>query len=234
MRRLGAPLVTAVLIGLLAPPAAAGKPAAVFEDAAGDAGNHTQGVAIPGAEDGGFDLVSGSIARVGTDLEFTVTHAAMPSMGALPEGFRFIWAFMVNGKEFRMIAKSFDIGKPDVVAMDGNERIGQVDTDGHFRLEGECERVDAMVTFFVNCPPLEYPEGSFDPATMSFTVVIPMASVGAKPGSKITGSTGEGAAICDAAGGYHACWTTHLAERSSTATIIDAATQTGKYKVPKK
>lgn len=233
MKRLLALPLTAILVGLLAPPASAAKPVTVFEDEAGDAGNVQVGVAIPGADEGGFDVVSGTIVKVGANLEFTVVHSAMPSMGALPEGFRFVWAFMVNGKEYRLIVKSFDIGKPDPVAMTGTDRIGQVDTDGHFRLEGECVAEDAMVTMFVNCPPLEYPEGSFDPASMSFTVIVPMASIGAKTGSKITGSTGEGTGICgpDAA---HICWITHLAERSLSTTAIDTALQTVTYKVPKK
>jgi hypothetical protein len=58
--------------------------------------------------------------------------------------------------------------------------------------------------------------------------------VGAKTGSKITGSTGDGTGICDTGGGFHICWTTHVAERSLSTTVIDAATQTATYKVPKK
>lgn len=232
-------LVPAILLCLLAlpvQPAAAAKPVEVMTDDAGDAGSAGSPageVGIPGVDQGGFDLVSATINKVGKNLEFTVVQSAMPPFGSMPEAFRFIWAFMVDGNEYRIIAKNVDIGKPDAAAMNGNERIGQVDTDAHFRLEGACEVLDATATSFVNCPPLSYPEGTLDPASASFTVVIPMSAVKAKTGSTITGSTGEGAGICTTAGGFHLCWSTHLAERSSTATLIDIATQTKTYKVPK-
>ncbi|MGH2740415.1 MAG: hypothetical protein ACRDH6_08065 [Actinomycetota bacterium] len=236
MRKLAPALLVAVTL-IPALPANAAKPLEVMTDAAGDsgtAGTPAGEVGIPGVDEGGFDLVSATITKAGKNLEFTVVHSVMPPFGSMPEAFRFIWAFMVDGNEYRIIAKNVDVGKPDLAAMTGNERIGQIDTDGHFRLEGACVAEDAVVTQFVNCPPLAYPEGTFDPAGASFTVTIPLSAVKAKTGSVIEGSTGEGAGICGTAGGFHLCWSTHIAERSSTATLIDIATQTKAYKVPKK
>jgi hypothetical protein len=121
--------------------------------------------------------------------------------------------------------KSFDIGKPDVPAGQTTERVGRVDANGQYRLEdGACTETAAGVTF-VNCAPLEYLEGSFDPAAMSFTAIVPMKSVGAKTGSLIQQGPPN---ICSI------CWVTHAAERSSGNTIIDSASQLTTYKVPKK
>lgn len=226
MRKLVPAVLAGVLVALSALPAEASKPAKVFTDPAGDAGAMGTAAAVfPAA---GFDLLEGTIARAGTNLEFTVKHAAMPPIGTLPEAFRFLWTFTVGKTEYRLNAKSADIGKPDAAAMNGTERVGQVDAMGHFRLEGECAMGSIGPQGLVNCQPLEYLEGSFDPASASFTVIVPLASVKAKTGSKIAQSGGVGSGICAI------CWITHLAERSHGGTIIDDAVQTVVYKVPKK
>src|SRR4026209_1390389 len=110
----------ALALSMLTP--ASAKPLKVMTDMAGDAGNQDTGA--PGADQAGFDLVGATIETKGANLEFTVEHAAMPSSGTLPEGFRFMWHFVVNGKgQYRFTAKSADIGKPDPVAGTGNERV---------------------------------------------------------------------------------------------------------------
>ena len=215
-------LAGGLMIGLVASAHAAPKPVTVWEDVAGDA-DAAQGLgqSIPA----GWDLTAGTIAKNGANLEFTVTHADMPPVGSAPEASRFLWNFVVDGTPFRLSVKSVDIGKPDVPAGQTTERVGRVDVSGQFRLEdGACTETAAGLTF-VNCAPLEYLGGSFDPASMSFTAIVPMKSVGAKTGSLIQqGPTN----ICSI------CWISHTAERSSGNTIIDSAGQLVTYKVPKK
>ncbi|HVF54415.1 MAG TPA: hypothetical protein VNC78_12540 [Actinomycetota bacterium] len=225
-------IASVILVGTLFVAGASGagaapKPVTVFEDASGDAGN--DGTPIPGMDQGGFDLTAGTIALNGKNLEFTVTHAAMPSSGTLPEGFRFLWHFSVGGTEYRFTAKSFDIGKPDVVAQSGTERAGQVYTEGTFRLE-ECF-IDATLPLNLSqCIVLEYLDGSFDPAAKTFTIILPLAIVKAKAGTTVAGGTGGATGT-----GCQICWVPHYAERSLTpTTIIDAAAQAVTYKIPKK
>lgn len=215
-------LASGLLLGVVAQAGAAPKPVNVFEDPAGDAdAGQGLGQSLPG----GWDLLGGAIAKNGADLEFTVTHADMPPIGSVPEVSRFLWNFTVNGTPYRLTVKSADIGKPDVVGGQTTDRVGQVDVAGHFRLEGECVTDASLPLQRVNCPPLAYLEGSFDPASMSFTVIVPMKEVKAKPGSKI----GPGVEnICTI------CWVTHVAERSLNNTIIDSAAQSIIYKIPKK
>jgi hypothetical protein len=206
----------------MAPTADAAKPKTVWEDAAGDA-DLAQGTghSIPA----GFDLAGGAIAFNKGNLEFTVTHHDMPPAGSAPEAFRFIWNITVDGEPFRFTVKSVDIGKPDAAAGQTTERVGRVDAQGHFRLEGECVTTTTGIGF-VNCPPLEYLEGFFDPAAKSFTIIVPLKSVGAKTGSTIVQGASQ---ICNI------CWVSHYAERSlSPTTVIDDTIQTVAFKVPKK
>ena len=213
-------LAGGLLFGVVASAQAA--PTGVFTDAAGDA---DLGQGAGGSIPGGWDITEGGIERKGGNILFTVTHADMPPMGSMPEATRFIWNFNVGKTPFRLTVKSADIGKPDVATQTGTERIGRVDVNGHFRLEGECTTDSTLPVGFVNCPPIGYFDGSFDPASKSFTAIIPMKALKAKPGSVI------------AAGGDNIClicWVSHYAERSlSPATIIDSAAQTVTYKVPK-
>ena len=139
-----------------------------------------------------------------------------------------MWAFAIVSKTDRLTFKSSDIGKPDAGQNQTTERVGRVDAQGHFRLEGDCGSTAApAVLTFVNCAPLGYLTGSFDPASKSFTVIVPMKAVGATPGTVITPGGGEAVTICPI------CWVSHVAERSLNATVIDAATPTANYKVPK-
>ena len=221
MKKLISVLVAGGLVfGVVA--AASAAPKVVFSDPVGDA---TIGGQTPANLPGGWDITEGAIERKGGNLEFTVTHGDMPPFGSMPEGTRFIWNFNVGTTPYRLTVKSVDLGKPDVATQSGTERIGRVDVAGHFRLEGECTTDNTLPVGFVNCPVVGYYDGTFDPASMSFTAVIPLKDIKAKPGSKIIGG---GDNICII------CWVSHYAERSlSPTTIIDSAAQTVTYKVPK-
>lgn len=230
-------LATIMCFAVIGPAAGAKKkkskptgPVVVFEDAAADSGHPSAAGPIPGTEQGGFDMTKGTIEAKGKDLIFYVEHSAMPSSGTLPEGFRLLWHINVDGEEYRFSIKSFDIGKPDVQAGSGTERVGTVYTDGIYRLEQCTEEAAPAVLTFVNCRPVEngYLEGAFDPASKSVSWTVPMSALGVKKGSQITGGT-SGAASTSCM----ICWVAHYAERSLTPhTIIDFATQATTFKVP--
>ncbi|MFN2587002.1 MAG: hypothetical protein ABR613_02630 [Actinomycetota bacterium] len=227
MRKGIALLVAAGLSLGLVGSASAGAPVTVWEDAADDV--VVGGNPVAGAGVAGVDLIKGEIARVGKNLEFKVTHASMPAPGSLPEAARFMWHFSVDGEQYRFTVKSVDIGKPDVIAQSGTERIGKVDVAGHFRLE-QCVSDSTLPVTLNNCNAVAYYTGAFDAAAAAFAFKVPMADVKAKPGSLIAGGT-SGAA----ASGCQICWALHKAERSLTdTTVLDSAAQATTYKVPKK
>lgn len=227
MRKMAIALASALLVGVLGSAQAA--PTTVWEDPVGDSGLVRDGGPIPGTEQGGFDLVSGSIERVKTDLVFTVTHSAMPPIGTLPETVRFMWAFAVGDESYRVTGKRAEIGKPNPINQQNTDQVGKVYTDGFFRLEGNCgTTASAGTVSFVDCEALEYISGVFDPAKKTLSFSVPMKSVNAKKGSVISMGSGDSSTLCFAGG---ACWTSHVGERSSDRTVIDAAMITGTYKV---
>ena len=207
--------------------AAKAKPKVVFTDAPGDAGSYNTG-ALPGAAEAGMDLVKATIGKKGSALEFKVTHSAMPAFGAFPEGARFLWHFNVGSTEYRLMVKSANIGKPDAVSQTGTERVGQVDTEGHFRVE-ECS-VDATLPVTLSiCEPIAYMKGGFDPASKSFSFLLPLKTLKLKAGSKILPGTGGASAT-----NCQICWVLEYAERSLTPhTVIDDTVMTTTYKVPR-
>ncbi|MGH2757794.1 MAG: hypothetical protein ACRDI3_08400 [Actinomycetota bacterium] len=217
-------LVSMLLLVLVAP--AQSKPVTIFKDAPGDAGN--QDGTLPGFAEAGFDIVKGTIDKVGKDLVWTVEHSAMPSTNQPGELFRFLWHFDYKGKQYRFTVKTFDIGKPDVIAQSGTERVGQVYADGVARLEeGYIEATPAIMLSQFKV--LEYLDVTFDAAKKTMTWKMPLAALKLKPGSTIDPGTGGSSGT-----GCQICWIPHYAERSLTPhTIIDSATMSTGYKVPK-
>ena len=225
-------LVSAVMIGAAGfAQAAAPKPVVLFEDPSGDADfRQGTGQSIPA----GLDVVSGSIAQDGKELEFVVTHADMPPTGSAGEGFRLIWGLTVGTTQYEITVKSFDVGKPDVIASvmgadpNGEERVGQV-YQGVARFE-ECGTIVLGIQWS-QCTALGYYEATFDPATKTVTWRVPLAIMKAKKGTTIAGGAGGRAAT-----GCQICWIAHYAERSLSSTgpnstVVDSATQTVTFKV---
>lgn len=226
----GTMLAAALLAGVVLPANAkpAPKPAVVFEDAAGDAGNQDSGV--PGFSEAGFDLVKGEISQENkTDVKFTVTHSAMAPTGTPGEMFRLIWGLNVDGEQYEITVKSLDVGEPDVIASamgqspNGAERIGQV-YQGVARLE-QCGTISAGITWS-QCTAIGYYDAVFDPATATVTWSVDHETLGTKKGSKIMGGGNRVSTGC------MICWVPQYQERSLTPhSIIDSAVMTGTYKV---
>lgn len=232
MKKLVGACLAALVVGAMAMPAGAkaAKVMVAFEDAAGDAGPN--GSPTPGFAEAGFDLIKGEISQPKkTEIQFTVSHASMPATSQPAEAFRFIWGIAVDGTQYEFTVKSVDVGEPDVVTSaatqdpHGEERIGQV-YQGVARLE-ECGSVAAPSLTLAMCDAKEYFAATFDPAAGTMTWTVPVASLGAKKGSLITGGGGTRAAT-----GCQICWVPHYLERSLTPqTIIDAAAQLYSFKV---
>lgn len=227
MRKIAAVLLAGGLMAGLVGQAGAAAPKPLWTDDVGDADNgQGLGASIPG----GFDLVSGTIVKNKSNLDFTVTHADMPPSGSLPEGFRFMWAFAVGDTSYRVTVKSAEIGKPNPADGSGMDQIGKVYPNGFYRLEGDCGATSLGAVSLVGCPTIAYLEGKIDPASKSFTFSVPMKDIKAKTGSVLTTGAGDASTLCAAT----ACWISHVAERSSGSSVIDAAIWTSSYKIPKK
>ena len=202
-------------------------PVTVFTDPAGDTGVNDGAAAIPGLDQLGVDLAKGTItkSKKGDALEFRVEHHLMPAVGSFPEAARLLWHFTVGAGEYRFTVKSKDIGKPDVIAQSGTERVGQVYLDGVFRLE-ECV-IETVGINLSQCRDIALLDGVIDPATKSISWSLPLKAVKAKKGSVLMQGAHAAGNTCPI------CWVGHVAERSLTAPmIIDDAMMTKGYKVP--
>ena len=225
MRRLFTLAVSATLLAAVAGQATA-APLKVFEDAAGDAGN--QDSSSPGAAEAGFDITAGTIDKVGKDLVFSVEHASIPASKQPGEAFRFLWHFDVKGKQYRFTVKSLDIGKPDVAAQSGSERVGQMYTDGVARLEEGYTDATLPITLS-QFSAIDYYGVEFDFDLQAMSWKMPLSALKLKPGSKVTPGTGGSTTT-----GCQVCWIPHYAERSLTPhTTIDSAVIAKTYTVPK-
>lgn len=227
MRKLSVCLLGALLFSLMSP-ASAGPPVILFEDPAGDAGFAWQDVAFPPASSEGFDLTSSTIARVKKDLVFSVAHDQMPTEGQPGEFFRMLYHFRVDAVEWRFTIKTLDIGKPDVIAGTGTDRIGQT-YENMVRLE-QCVTDMTLPINLVNCNPITFYEGTWDAGAKTITWTVPMVDLEA-----VTGSTIDASAEQTTDPPCQVCWVAHYAERSLIpTTMIDGAIFTGTYTVPKK
>lgn len=204
-------------------------PVVVFTDAGGDTALGDTPAPAPGAAEQGFDLTEGTIFKApgSADLTFTVKQAAMPADGTPGEAFRLLWHFNVGATEYRFTVKSLDVGKPDLFAQSGTERVGQV-YEGVARLES-CYTDETLPVRLSQCKVLNYYEAKFDPATATETWAVPLADIEATAGTVIGGGTGGASETC------MICWVAHYAERSLTPTTqIDDAVMAATYTIPKK
>ena len=226
MKKLSLILACGLAIGALSSAYAAG-PKTVWKDPSGDVDAGGTGSSNPVGDQSGFDLTAGSIQRKGSNLIFTVKHKVMPPFGAVPEAFRFMWGFTVNGKAYRITAKRAEIGKPNPMTQEDTDQIGKVYPNGFFKLEGHCGSTVVGTLNAINCHTLGYLKGTWNPGKATFTVTVPMKKVKARPGSKVGPGSGDSISICAI------CWVTHAAERSLNTTIVDSAAQTATYRVPR-
>jgi hypothetical protein len=214
---------------------AAPKVVTVFTDPADDSGINA-GTDIPQSSNLGLDLVKGTIARKGNNLEYTLKFAkSFPNYGQFPEGTRVLYQFTIGkGIEYRFTVKSFDIGKPDPVQQDGTDRVGKVYDKGEFRLEKCGDPVNSATPItFVGCfvVPNGYLNGKVDAAAGTLTWTMPLSLLKLKTGNVINNGVGQFNAT-----GCNICVIAHYAERSLAAeTVIDDAIPdgTGKYVIPK-
>lgn len=221
--------VAAAVTLAVSTPASAGPVVVMFTDPVGDTGVNNTPAPGPVPGEAGLDLVKGTVQRVKNDLLFAMTMAKMPAQGSLPEAARLLYHFDVDGVGWRMTVKAVDVGKPDVIAQSGTDRVGKVDQAGHFRLE-QCASDTTLPLTLSQCKPVGYLKGKVDAAKATISWTLPMATIKAKTGSKLTaGTTGAAGTGCEI------CWVLHYAERSLTpSTVIDSANVAfSVYKLPK-
>ncbi|MFN2545635.1 MAG: LVIVD repeat-containing protein [Actinomycetota bacterium] len=142
-----------------------------------------------GAQDG-TDLTEASVSQPEAQLpylQFRWKVSKLPGPdptvpATAPETFVYTWAFLVNGKQYQVQAKLSNVGSTGTV----DDPEGAVTHAGRsFRLRGNCATLVAVN----NCSHLAWLDGSFDTASNTITVRVPIGASFApdiKPGAVIS------------------------------------------------
>lgn len=183
-------LTTAVacvlVLGVLAPTSALGKktaagPMVVGTDDAGDWGANADANLAPLGGPLGQELIEASIGMADAKtINFVIKVASLPPSGGVPELSRYNWDFTVNGSAYQLTGAFTDylrgVCNPlHTGACPPPQDPGQ---QPFFLRQGPC-------TVGADCFLLGTFQATFDAATSTITIPVPLAAVKAKPGSKI-------------------------------------------------
>ena len=188
---LAALAVALLVVGLVAPAGtAAGKkkpagPVVVGTDPADDWGFNANAPAEVGTALG-MELVEASLTMADAEtLNFVLKLNGLPSWGGIPEGVRYAWDFTSNGVSYALAGGFTELIRgtcnPLVTDPMCPPNVGDpaTNTDAPFFLrQGPCTATNP-------CAVLGTFNATFDPATSTITIPVPLAAIDAKPGSKI-------------------------------------------------
>lgn len=188
-------LVTAVaalsVVALLAPAAPAAKakkakgPVVVATDVEGDWGSNVDpGVAPLGAALG-QDLTEASITMADSKtVNFIIKVTGLPATGGVPEFARYSWDFTVNGDAFGMSGNFTDYARGICYPAHTNSCPPPKDpgTQPFFVRQGPCT---IGASGLGECNLVATAKATFDVATGTITIPVPLEAIGGKPGSKI-------------------------------------------------
>lgn len=189
MKKLTLSLLVLALVAALGAPsglaAAKGKtksgPQVVGTDVAGDWGDNADSTLAPLGAALGQDLVEASIAMADmSTVNFIIKVSGLPSTGGAPEISRYNWDFTVDGTAFQLTGAFTEylrgICNPNVTNSCPPPR--DPGSAPFFLRQGPCN-VGAA------CEEVALVHATFDAATGTITIPVPIEALGAKPGSKI-------------------------------------------------
>lgn len=178
----GAALLAGAVIGGSAQAAKPKKgPTVVATDAADDWGSNKDPQLAPIGNELGQELVEAAIAKAdATTLNFIIKVASLPSNGGVPEVSRYVWTMTVDGTLLQLDGKftNYSRGACDPTA--GTCPPPRDPGSAPFMVRGNCTEVGA-----VTCEEIGLVNATFDSASGTITIPVPMELLGAKPGSVI-------------------------------------------------
>ena len=161
------------------------KATLVGKDPAGDWGSNADPNIGPLGDSSGQDLIEAHISAVGKNIVFVIKVTNLPSNGGVPEAVRYTWEMMVGGKFVELDGKWSNYSRGACDPTSGNCPPPRDPGMQPFLVRGECVNNGATV----QCKELGIIQATFDPATGEITIPVPMAMLGAKPGTKIASAT---------------------------------------------
>lgn len=107
---------------------------------------------------------------------------------------RYLWTFLVNGKQYQVMAKQSDVASATAIDNPPNGAVEQATTvQGAFRVRGNCETVGGTLLL---CHHLAWATGEFDIANKQVKVRVPLDSAALpdiRPGAVIDPDPSQGA-----------------------------------------
>ena len=172
------------------------KPLVVGTDPAGDWGSNVDATVAPLGEQLGQELIEASIVKADKKtLNFIIKVSSLPAPGGVPEFSRYNWDFTVNGNAIQM-SGAFTEYLRGVCNPTYNPAVCPPPRDPgqapFFLRQGGC---------LLGAPPGPCEEvakvnGTFDAASGTITIPVPLKAIKAKKGSKIgPGASAYGPAI---------------------------------------
>lgn len=192
---LAAMVLGCLAIGVLTPGIAqgqgkAGKATVVGKDADNDWGGNVDPNIAPAGNALGQELVEASMSMADAKtVNFIIKVKSLPSTGGIPEFTRYGWDFSVDGSAMLISGARTEFIRTICYPLHSDPacppNVGdpQTASNSPFMVrEGACTVGTGGVA---DCRVKAVVESTFDPATGTITVPVPLEALGAKPGSKI-------------------------------------------------
>lgn len=163
-------------------------PLVVGTDAAGDWGGNVDPTIAPIGDGLGQDLTE-AVIEMGEDntVNFVIKVNSLPANGGAPEVSRYVWDVMVDGEFVELDGKWSNYSRGACDPTSGQCPPPRDPGMQPFMIRGNCTTDStANVT---TCEELGIVHATFDPATKTITVPVPLELINAKNGSKIAPGT---------------------------------------------
>jgi hypothetical protein len=215
-------LVLAALTAVSSSPvaSAAPKPTVLGTDPADDWGTNADPTLGPLGGPLGQELVEASIAKADAKtLNFIITVSSLPPWGGMPEISRYNWDFTAGSDAYQLTGGFTEYLRGVCNPLHTNSCPPPQDPgpQAFFVRQGPC-------TVGAECNLLGIVQATFDPATATITIPVPLALIKAKPGTKI------GPGTSTFGGSIYAAPAALVSHASAPADIMVI---TKSYKVPK-
>lgn len=161
------------------------KATLVGKDPVGDWGTNADPNLGPIGGPLGQDLTEAHIGAVGKNIVFIIKVASLPPNGGIPEGTRYTWEMTVGGKFVELDGKWSNYSRGTCDPTGGACPPPRNPGMQPFLVRGDCINNGATV----QCKELGIVQATFDPGAGTITIPVPMAMLGAKPGTKIASAT---------------------------------------------
>ena len=166
----------------------AAKPMVVGTDVANDWGSNVEPGIQPLGQALGQELVEASIGMADKEtVNFIIKTAFLPPSGGVPEVSRYVWSFTVDGDYRELDGKFTNYSRGACDPTSGQCPPPRDPGPQPFLLRGNCRTEQVII-----CDELGVVHATFDAASSTITIPVPLEMMGGKPGSKIGPGTSDG------------------------------------------